>query len=89
LAGIENWLFVKGKPGRTGISFELEALILRLAKENSRWGYDKIQGELLKPGHHMSASTVRNILKRHRDGPGFERSSSSWESFLGHYKDQI
>ncbi len=37
----------------------------------------------------MSASTIRNILKRHRVTPAFERSSGSWRSFLGHYKDQI
>ena len=60
-----------------------------LAKENPRWGYDKIQGELLKLGYNLSASTVRNILKHHRITPAFERSSGTWRSFLGHYKDQI
>jgi len=67
----------------------LEALIARLAKENPRWGYDKIQGELLKLGYSLSASSVRNILKRHRLTPASEQSSGSWRSFLGHYKDQI
>ena len=85
-----KWTFKrKAKPGRPGISSELEALIVRLAKENPRWGYDKIQGELLKLGHNLSASSVRNILKRHRITPASERSSGSWRSFLGHYKDQI
>jgi hypothetical protein len=38
-----KWSFKrKGKPGRPGLSCELEALIVRLAKENPRWGYDKI-----------------------------------------------
>jgi hypothetical protein len=60
-----KWAFRrKAKTGRLGISFELEILILRLAKENLRWGYDKIKGELLKLGHNLSASSVRNILKR-------------------------
>jgi len=41
-----KWTFKrKGKSGRPGMSSELESLIVRLAKENPRWGYDKIQGE--------------------------------------------
>ena len=71
------------------MSSELEALILRLAQENPHWGYDKIQGELLKLGYNLSASSVRNTLKRHRLTPASERSSGSWRSFLGHDKDQI
>jgi putative transposase len=85
-----KWTFSrKAKPGRPTISSELEALILRLAKENPRWGYDKIQGELLKLGHRLSATSVRNILKRHRITPALERSSGSWRSFLGHYRQQM
>jgi len=57
-----KWTFSRNaKPGRPTISSELEALILRLAKENPRWGYDKIQGELLKLGYSLSASSVRNF----------------------------
>jgi putative transposase len=85
-----KWTFKrKTKPGRPGISSELEAMIVRLAKENTRWGYDKIQGELLKLGHNLSASSVRNILKQHRIAAATERSSGSWRSFLGHYQGQI
>jgi putative transposase len=62
---------------------------VRLAKENSHWGYDKIQGELLKLGYKLCTSSDRNILKQHRVTPACERSSDSWRSFLGHYKDQI
>jgi hypothetical protein len=76
-----KWTFKrKGKPGRPAISSELEALIIRLAKENPRWGYDKIQGELLKLGYKLCASSVRNILKRHRVLPTNERSSGSWDT---------
>jgi len=85
-----KWTFGrKAKPGRPTISPELETLILRLAKENPRWGYDKIQGELLKLDHRLSATSVRNILKRHRITPALERSSGSWRSFLGHYREQM
>jgi len=55
----------KNKGGRPSISKELEELILRLAHENLRWGYGKIQGELVKLSFKVSQSTVRNILDRH------------------------
>ena len=85
-----KWTFRrKGKPGRPCISPELPALIVRLAKENPRWGYDKIHGELLKLGHRLGVTSVRNILKRHRVIPVSQRSTGSWCSFLEHYKDQI
>jgi putative transposase len=85
-----KWTFSrKAKPGRSTISSELEALILRLANEYPRWGYDKIQGELLKLGHRVSATSVRNILKRHRITFASVRSSEPWCSFLVHYREQM
>ena len=85
-----KWIFRrKGNPGRPKIPPELEALIVRLAKENQRWGYEKIQGELLKIGSRLSVSSVRNTLKRHGVTPVSQRSTGSWRTFLGHYKDQI
>ena len=59
------------------MSSELEALTVRLAKENPRWGYDNIQEELLKLGYNLCASSVRNTLKRHRMTPAPEESSGS------------
>lgn len=85
-----KWIFKrKGKPGRPRMTVELDALIVRLAKENPRWGYDKIQGELLKLGYKLGSTSVRNVLKRYRISPAPQRSTGSWPSFLGHYKDQI
>jgi putative transposase len=85
-----KWTFKrKRQPGRPGTSAEVEALIVRLAKENASWGYERIQGELLKLGHTVCPSTVGNVLKRHGITPASERSSSSWRKFLGHYKDQM
>ena len=79
----------KGKPGRPRITAELEVLIVCLAKENTRWGYERIQGELLKLGYTLCPSTVGNVLKRHGITPACERSSSSWRKFLRHYKEQM
>src|SRR4030065_1441593 len=85
-----KWTFRrKGNPGRPCISSELEALIVRLAKENTRWGYDKINGELLKLGHNLSATSVRSVLKRHRITLASERSNGTLRCFMGHYKDKV
>ena len=80
----------KNKGGRPSISQELEELILRLAHENPRWGYGKIQGELVKLSFKVSQSTVRNILDRHGIQPVHVRNSSiRWRHLMTHYKEQI
>src|SRR3712207_2689591 len=50
--------------GRPATPPEVEALVLRLARENPTWGYRRIQGELTKLGHRLAHSTVRALLKR-------------------------
>ena len=50
--------------GRPRIDQDLEDLIVRLAEENPRWGYGKIEGELLKLGVKLSQTTIRNVLDR-------------------------
>ena len=47
---------------------EFDGLILRLVRENHRWGYGKIEGELLKLGYAASRTAIRNVLKRLRGG---------------------
>jgi transposase InsO family protein len=80
----------KNKEGRPSISKELEELILRLARENTRWGYGKIQGELVKLSFKVSQSTVRKILERHGIHPVPVRNGSiGWRHLLTHYKEQI
>jgi putative transposase len=91
-----TWTVRKGAPrGRPAIGPELEALILRLAKENPTWGYGKLHGELgalwAKLGYAIGRSTIRDVLKRQHVPPAPQRSScgSSWRTFLSHYQDQM
>ena len=48
-----------------GFTEEIERLVVRMAKENHSWGYDRIVGALANLGHRMSDQTVGNILRRH------------------------
>src|SRR6266480_5674740 len=61
-------------PGRPPVSSEVEALVVRMARENSGWGYDRIVGALANLGHHVSDQTVGNILRRHGIAPAPKRS---------------
>ena len=76
--------------GRPPISEELQQLIVQLAKDNTRWGYGKIAGELQKLGYDVCESTVRNVLKAHDILPAPVRFGSiGWRTLMRHYKHQL
>ena len=71
------------RTGRSPVSAEIAALIEQLATENNGWGYKRIQGELLKLGHRVGASTNRRVLKALKTPPAPERRSDmTWRKFL-------
>ena len=71
-----------GRVSRPPIGGEIRALVLRLARENPRWGYQRIVGELRGLGIEVSATTVRKLLRQAKLGPAGERPGLSWRAFL-------
>ena len=59
-----RWTYADRRPGRPSVSESVRELVLRLARENPRWGYQRIVGELAGVGVHVSATTVRTILRQ-------------------------
>ena len=76
-----RWTY-EGRTGRPPIGGEISVLVLRLARENPRWGYQRIVGELHGLGLAVSATTVRKILRQAGLGPVGERAGLSWRAFL-------
>ncbi len=68
--------------GATPLPPACRDLVLRLAQENPRWGYQRIRGELLKLGHRVSATAIRALLRRHSVPPAPQRARLSWRAFL-------
>jgi putative transposase len=77
-----RWTYAGRRPGRPGISEQVGELILRLARENPRWGYQRIVGELAGVGVRVSATTFAKILRRAEVPPAGARAGLSWRAFL-------
>jgi hypothetical protein len=70
-------------PGRARTALDITQLVLRMARDNAGWGYTRICGALANLGHHISRSTVKNILVEAGFDPAPERSKvMSWSAFL-------
>jgi len=69
-------------PGRPPIERNVRALIVRFARENPRWGYQRIVGELKGLGAIVSATTVKKILREEQLGPAGKRPGPTWREFL-------
>jgi putative transposase len=70
-------------PGRPRVKRAVEQLIVRMAKENGDWGYDRIVGALANLGYKVCDQTVGNVLQRHGLPPAPERKrTTTWSAFI-------
>ena len=77
-----RWTYPHRRRGRPRVDADTTALVVRLATENPRWGYRRIQGELLKLGVRLAPSTIAQIMKNHGLGTAPRRSGPTWRAFL-------
>jgi len=70
------------RPGRPPLDLSIKSLILRLGRENPRWGYLRNRGELLKLGIDVSATTIATVLRQGGLGPAPRRIGPTWTQFL-------
>ena len=83
-----KWTYRRRRTGRPPLDEEICRLIVRMAKDNPRWGYVRIQGELRKLGIRVGASSIKRLLRREGLGPA-PRRGPSWGEFLRTQADGI
>jgi putative transposase len=77
-----KWRQPAGRRGRPPLAAEVRELVLRLARENPRWGHRRICGELAKLGFRVSPTSIRRLLAQAKLEPAPRRSGPSWGEFL-------
>ncbi len=71
------------KPGRPSTAVEIEGLVIRMARDNPRWGYTRIRGALHNLGHEIGRNTIKRIVLDNGFDPArFRRKGLSWKTFL-------
>lgn len=76
-----KWCY-PNRPGRPSPNSQIRELICRLARENPRWGYRRVHGELIRLSYRLGESTVRRILRARGLGPAPPEADTSWRAFL-------
>jgi putative transposase len=84
----KRWTYA-GRAGRSPIRREIRMLVLRLARENPRWGYQRIVGEMKGLGFAVSATTVRTWLRDAGLGPAGTRGGMTWSEFVCTHRRSI
>lgn len=79
----EKWTHKRCPPGRPRVMEIIADLVVRMARENHRWGYTRIEGALHNLGHRVSRTTIGNILKRNGLEPAPERGKkTTWSQYV-------
>ncbi len=85
-----KWTFARNGPGRPKLAREIAELIVKLARENPTWGFDRIQGALANLGHQLSDTTVKNVLAEQGIEPAPGRSrQTNWSAFIQAHWDTL
>jgi len=79
----QKWTYKRRSPGRPRVMEIITDLVVRMASENPRWGYTRIQGALYNLGHRVGRTTISNIFKENGIDPAPERGKrTTWSQFL-------
>ncbi len=85
-----KWTYPRRETGRPPVSPAIEELVLRMARSNPSWGYDRIRGALANLGHKIAPNTVKRILKDHGIEPApLRQRKTTWGQFLRSHWDTL